>query len=56
MAHNDKQDKTGRTAGPAAHPSNQTPKRNNQGGGEDGRGGNKVGQGRGADTGNKGRG
>ena len=29
MAHNDKQDKAKRSAGPAAHPSNQTPKRNN---------------------------
>ena len=29
MAHNDKQDKPKRSAGPDAHPSNQTPKRNN---------------------------
>ena len=55
MAHNDKQDKTKRSDAPVAHPSNQTPKRNNQGGGEDGPGGNKVGQGRGPDTGNKGK-
>jgi hypothetical protein len=55
MAHNDKQDKTKGSGGPAPHPSNQTPKGKNQGGGEGGPGGNKVGQGRGADTGNKGK-
>jgi hypothetical protein len=54
MAHNDKQDKTPRDGGPQPHPSNRTPK-GNHGGGEDGRGGNKVAQGRGADTGNKGK-
>jgi hypothetical protein len=55
MAHNDKQDKTKGSGGPAAHPSNQTPKPKNHGGGEGGPGGNKVGQGRGPDTGNKGK-
>ena len=53
--HNDKQDKTQQGGGPQAHPSNVTPKRNDQGGGEDGPGGNKVSQGRGSDTGNKGK-
>jgi hypothetical protein len=54
MAHNDKQDKTQQGGGPAAHPSNVPPK-GHQGGGEDGPGGNKVSQGRGSDTGNKGK-
>ena len=57
MSHNDKQDKKQRDGGPEAHPINVTPKRNNDGpgGGEGTMGGNKVSQGRDADTGNKGK-
>jgi hypothetical protein len=57
MAHNDKQDKRNQSGGPQADPSNVTPKRNNDGpgGGEGTTGGNKVTQGRGSDTGNKGK-
>ena len=54
MAQNEKANKKPQGGGPQAHPSNQTPK-GHRGGGEDGRGGNKVTQGRGADTGNKGK-
>ena len=54
MAHNEQENKKPQGGGPQAHPSNQTPK-GHQGGGEDGRGGNKVTQGRGSDTGNKGK-
>jgi hypothetical protein len=57
MAHNDKQDKGEQGGGPQAHPSNVTPKRSHDGpgGGEGTTGGNKVNQGRGSDTGNKGK-
>ena len=54
MAHNEQENKKQQGGGPAGHPSNQTPKRadGSKGGVP---GGNKVTQGRGADTGNKGK-
>ena len=58
MAHNDQQKTKARSGGPQAHPDNQAPsKRRGSGraGGEVIRGGNKVRQGRGADTGNRGK-
>ena len=56
MAHNEQENKQSKSGGPQAHPSNQTPKRAAGGGGNgEGRGGNKVTQGRGSDTGNKGK-
>ena len=59
MARNEQQNKKGQRGGPQADPSNQTPKRasggRDGGGGVAARGGNKVSQGRGSDTGNKGK-
>jgi hypothetical protein len=58
MAHNQQEHKEPQGGGPQGHPRNQGPsKRNNHNreGRDDGRGGNKVSQGRGADTGNKGK-
>jgi hypothetical protein len=58
MAHNDQQNKKTRGGGPQAHPDNQAPAKRGRSapaGGEVIRGGNKVRQGRGADTGNKGK-
>ena len=54
MAQNVHANKKQQRGGPAAHPSNQTPKRASGGKG-DAAGGNKVTQGRGSDTGNKGK-
>lgn len=56
MAHNEQEDKKPQGGGPEAHPSNKGPMKT--GGDREGRtpgtGGNKVTQGKGSDTGNKG--
>jgi hypothetical protein len=57
MAHNERELRT-RGSGPQGHPSNQGPAKRasgNRSGRVDSRGGNKVTQGRGSDTGNKGK-
>jgi hypothetical protein len=58
MAHNEQETKRPQGGGPQGHPSNQGPPkraRGNRAGADEVRGGNKVTQGRGSDTGNKGR-
>jgi hypothetical protein len=58
MAHNDQDQKQPRSGGPQADPSNQSPSKsagNNRQFNGEGRGGNKVTQGQGSDTGNKGK-
>jgi hypothetical protein len=64
MSHNDQQDKRPRSGGPEGHPSNQAPSKsannNRDGTGRvanrnDDPGGNKVTQGQGRETGNKGK-
>jgi hypothetical protein len=58
MAHNEQETKKPQGGGPQGHPSNLGPSKRasgNRQGIEGGRGGNKVTQGRGSDTGNKGK-
>jgi hypothetical protein len=58
MPHNEQEHKGTGQGGPQAHPSNQTPSKRAGGGrGRNGgrSGGNKVTQGKGSDTGNKGK-
>jgi len=59
MAHNEQEKKPEQGGGPQGHPSNQGPSKRGGANRErnvGGRGGNKVTQGRGTDTGNKGKG
>jgi hypothetical protein len=58
MAHNEQENKKPQGGGPQAHPSNHGPSKRGSGDrtpGHEGRGGNKVRQGEGSDTGNKGK-
>jgi hypothetical protein len=57
MAHNEQENKKPQGGGPQAHPSNHGPSKRAGGDAHNapGPGGNKVGQGRGSDTGNKGK-